>query len=67
MRFARGVSRRVAWVAEGAAKKGERVSSICVGCVVYVACTSSALAERARESVGGGEEDNIGSRRYIMC
>lgn len=52
----------------GTAKKGERDSRICVGWVAYVPCTSSALPERERErdAVGGGEEDSIGSRRYIV-
>lgn len=62
-RFARGVSRSVACVvADGTAKNGERVSRICVGCV---ASTSSA-SEGVRGAPGGGDEDAIGSRRYIV-
>jgi hypothetical protein len=49
-------------VSDGAAKSGERSPSICVGCVTYVSGRSSSLWEVAR----GGEEDTIGSRRYIM-
>jgi hypothetical protein len=60
IRFARGVSMRVGCVvSDGAAKNGERPPRICVGCVTYV---SSSLWELA----GGGEEDAIGSRRYIV-
>jgi hypothetical protein len=61
-RFARGVSGCVGCVVVGSAKKCDRVPRGCVGCVTYVPGRSSSPGEGAR----GGEEETIGSSRYMV-
>lgn len=48
-------------LANGAATEGERESRICVGWVA-----SSSLSEYCCSAAGGGEDETIGSRRYIV-
>lgn len=50
----------------GTAKKGERVPSGCVGCVTYVPGNWLGLLDRERGASGGGDDEIIGSRRYIV-